>query len=471
MFRKKTAISRGFFMMLILLVASMMLSAVSVQADTLYLQEGPALSGYKIYFAEANGEASRFDRSEIGLSRLGGVLWQLGAQLETLEWRTGIPADADLIVIAGATTQLTADQTARLWSYLESDGSLLILADPVIGTGSRQQGTPSNAPLFSLMWSDMGMRARDDAVVTEGETQGTALIEALTTTDVESGDPLTADVDGELGFFRARSIQIDSAVQTFQTTALIFAPSDYYGEVGFNDYLTTGEAAYNIGTDTARGPLTLAATSINPTTNTRIALIGDRDFATNAGGLQSSPSRSAAFLYPENVRFLVRTIAWLLDADTAAAAELSFPTPGPTATPTITPTPLVVNADLGLTVDVNTDTPEEGGAIIYTFTVVNNGPDFAGGVNVTIPVPEGMTFVSATANTRQGYDARNNSWNVGDLGAQATGTLSLVLIANEGTTGATITITGTVNASALTDPNTEDNTASVDVQVSAGDGS
>ncbi len=469
MLRKRAVAPRGFLTAFMLSIAAMIVSALSVQADTLDIQDGPSLSGYKIYFAESNGEASRFDRSETGLSRLGGVLWQLGAEMETLEWRTGIPEDADLVVMVGS-SQLSADQTARLWSYLERNGHLLVLADPAIGTGSRQVGLSSTAPLFSLMWSDMGMRVRDDAVVTEGASPGAPLIEALTSTDVDSSHPLTAEVAGELAFFRARSIQIDAAIQTYDTTALIFSPRAYYGEIGFNEYLNGEPAAYNIGADTPRGSLTLAAVAMNPTTNTRVALIGDRDFATNAGGLQSSPSRSAAFLYPENVRFLVRTIAWLVGADTETATALTFPTPGPTSTPTTTPTPLVVHADLVLAMDVNTDSPEEGDAVVYTVTIANNGPDLARGVNVAIPVPEGMTFVSATATTRNGYDSRNNNWNVGDLDVQANGTLNIVFIANTGTRGSTITTAATVDANALNDPNTEDNSASIEIEVAASDG-
>ena len=43
------------------------------------LQDTPRLDGYKIYFTEENGEASRFDRSAFGLSRFAGLVRQLGA--------------------------------------------------------------------------------------------------------------------------------------------------------------------------------------------------------------------------------------------------------------------------------------------------------------------------------------------------------------------------------------------------------
>jgi len=60
--------------------------------------------------------AGGFDRSDLGLSRFAGLLSQLGANLFTLEWRTGFPTDADLIVIAGPVADLAPDQIARLWA-------------------------------------------------------------------------------------------------------------------------------------------------------------------------------------------------------------------------------------------------------------------------------------------------------------------------------------------------------------------
>ena len=72
-----------------------------------------------------------------GLSRFAGLLSQLGANLFTLEWRTGFPTDADLIVIAGPTTDLAPDQIARLWSYMNNKGRVLLLANAA--TGETQQ--------------------------------------------------------------------------------------------------------------------------------------------------------------------------------------------------------------------------------------------------------------------------------------------------------------------------------------------
>jgi hypothetical protein len=136
-----------------LLLLAGTLPSASVQAEGL-LQGVPRLEGFKIYFTEANGEPSRFDRNEGGLSRFAGLLWDLGATLETLDWRSSIPEDADLIIIPGPSDDITPDQIARLWSYLETNASLLLMVDPLGGTGRRVTGVQSGSGLFELTWSD-----------------------------------------------------------------------------------------------------------------------------------------------------------------------------------------------------------------------------------------------------------------------------------------------------------------------------
>jgi len=80
-------------LLLAALVGASALPPNRVQAGTA-LQGVPRLDGKNIYFSEAFGEASRFDRGPTGLSRFAGLLRLLGANLYTLEWRTGIAAVA-----------------------------------------------------------------------------------------------------------------------------------------------------------------------------------------------------------------------------------------------------------------------------------------------------------------------------------------------------------------------------------------
>ncbi len=325
------------------------------------------LDGYKIYFAEDNGEASRFDRSGSGISRLAGVLSQLGAQLYTLEWRNNVPVDADLVVIVGPARDLSPEQTARLWAYMSNNGGrVLVLTDPIVDP---VKAFPSQKGLFELTWTDMGVRALDAVVVKEGEmrtvtpgagiaggadaqatpsgtpsdtTSGPTpatfeaplLITDLLTADLNTTHPITQGVQGDLAFFGTRPVEVDGSLTN--TASLVTSGSEYYGEISYKDYLDTGTVTYTDGEDIARGALSLAAAASDPTTGARIVIIGDRDFATNASGLQTSPPNSPSFVYPGNVTFLLNAISWLVDAE---PENMSFPTPGPTpqSEPTSTP--------------------------------------------------------------------------------------------------------------------------------------
>jgi hypothetical protein len=310
----------------------------TVQADPV-LQDVPRLDGVNIYFTESAGEASRFDRSGSGLSHFGGLLGQLGANLYTLEWRTGIPADTDLIVIAGPTADLTPDQIARLWLYLSKGGRLLLLANTLSESRPQQRALPSAGGVFSLMWADLGLRGRDDVVVT-GESGAPAtdqpLVAQFTTAQWNTSDPTTQNLTGALAFSRARSLEVDASVQSFHATPLIFTSDQFYGEINYAQYLQDGTWEFNIGTDTTFGALPLAAASESTTTGARVVVIGDREFATNGAGLNTSPINSPSFVYPDNARFLLNATTWLLGKD---PVSMDFPTPAPTATATLRPSP------------------------------------------------------------------------------------------------------------------------------------
>ncbi|MBI1258726.1 MAG: hypothetical protein GC204_14755 [Chloroflexi bacterium] len=359
---------------LFFIMFSLSMRTTPVEAENL-LQNVPRLDGMNIYFTESSGEASRFDRTDPGLSRYAGLLSQLGANLFTLEWRTGFPTDADLIVIAGPTSDLAPDQIARLWSYVNNKGHLLLLTNPINENRTRALSTRSG--LFSLMWADMGLHALDDVVSIEGTTpiyatptpeptdeisateaaaataevaltatepaiigERPILITDFSTDQFDKSSPITQDLDGPLAFFTARSLEVDASIQSFVVTPLVFSPSTFYGESDYGHYLSDGTFNFNIGSDTTRGPLPLAAAFSNDHTASRIVVIGDREFATNGYGLRTSPPNSAAFVYPNNARFLLNATTWLLDKESVA---VEFPTAAPTATVTITPSPTPTN--------------------------------------------------------------------------------------------------------------------------------
>jgi len=487
-------ILHAFIVVIVVAFASIVVFSPTPQVDAAtLLQDTPSLSGFKIYFTEANGEASRFDRSGDGLSRFAGLLSELGAELETLEWRTTFPTDADLIVIAGPPDDLDPSQTARLWTYITGGGKVLLLADPLRMERGRPWGVGIESGLMQLLWTDMGVRVRNDIVLTEGfvpvEQIATPVPEAtaeataepvavavptvvieppptinFTTTDVSGDQPILAGITEPLAFFGARSIEIDLSARAFPVQPLVFSSGEFYGENNIPAFYEGGVALYNIGEDVSPGFLPLATALENSDTGTRIVLISDRDFATNGGGLQSSPPNTGAFLYPGNVRFLLNSVAWLLGADTV---ELTFPTPGPTATPTLAPTPetvdpLAVQTDLAVSVSVSNIRPVEGEIIIYDITVVNNGPEVAEFVEVTDELPTGIQYILGSGGA---FDGETNKWIIEGLEPNQGETLRLVVGVLRGTANTTITNQVVVSSEVLTDTDANNNTATAEIQV------
>jgi hypothetical protein len=334
--------------------------------------EMPDLNGINIYFSETNAEASQFDRSVKGVSRFAGLLRLSGANLFTLEWRKGIPEDADLIIIPSPSTDLSADLVARLWAYLQRGGKVLVIADPIDNRGAVSRALTTTG-LFQLTWNDLGFQARQDVIVYEGDYRQNnveeldregnitfefsgelpELITRFQTSRISDSHPITRELDPILAsnvsgtrlsrsnmntffFDGVRSIEIDASLDDSTVTPLIFTDNpDIYGETDFTRYLTNGYVEYNIGTDSQRGDLVLAASYEDLSVNSRMILVSDGDFVANGGGFVTSPSYSGSFVYPMNVQFMLRSVAWLLDREPVI---VDLPTPAATTTATTTPT-------------------------------------------------------------------------------------------------------------------------------------
>ncbi|MBK9123553.1 MAG: hypothetical protein IPM16_10610 [Chloroflexi bacterium] len=356
-------------MLLTLIVGAIRVDSIPVLAqDT--VGSLPDLSGANIYFSETYQEMSQFDRSDAGISRFAGLLRLAGANLFTLEWRKGIPDDADLIVIANPSTDIAADNVARLWTYLQSGGRVLLLADAFDRAGAITKALPPTT-FFQLAWSDLGLQAAPTVIVREDGTAPLELRETNAQGDVTfefSGEvpvlaidfytrrvdvshPITSGLLPLLGagaedatpnlnslfFMGARPLQIDASIQDFSVTPLVLSDiPNIYAETNYARYATARYSEYNIGSDSQRGDMILAAAYEDGDSSGRMVLIGDGDVIRNGTGFVTAPSYSGAFVYPVNVQFALRSVFWLLDSEQAV---IDLPTPGPTATATITPSP------------------------------------------------------------------------------------------------------------------------------------
>ena len=121
-------------------------------------------------------------------------------------------------------------------------------------------------------------------------------------------------------------------------------------------------------------------------------------------------------------------------------------------------------ADLSVSKAVDAASPLEGGEVVYTVVVRNNGPLDATGVELTDRLPVGVSYGSDDAGTS--YDSGSGVWTVGTLSNGETKTLHITatVVAAGGTT-----ITNTASVSGLEpDPVPGNDSASVDVTVASG---
>ena len=139
------------------------------------------------------------------------------------------------------------------------------------------------------------------------------------------------------------------------------------------------------------------------------------------------------------------------------------------STPSNSITPIAcppASADIAITKTVDNPTPNLNDNVTFTITATNNGPDIANGIQVSDPLPSGLSYQNSTATQGDAgiYFAPGSVlvWPVGTLldGNSATLTMSFGV----GATG-TITNTATKTAETELDPNTNNDSASATIIV------
>ncbi|UII80488.1 proprotein convertase P-domain-containing protein [Flagellimonas sp. CMM7] len=105
--------------------------------------------------------------------------------------------------------------------------------------------------------------------------------------------------------------------------------------------------------------------------------------------------------------------------------------------------------DLAVSKTVDDSTPGEGSNIVYTLSIVNNGPVDATNVSLTDVLPAGVSYVSDDGS----YNSGTGVWTIGTLNNGNTATLNITASVDGGTSGSTITNTITSVTADQTDSN------------------
>jgi len=229
----------------------------------------------KIYFLTGHGERSIHDEDNIGFSNLAEQLAGENFSVNELSLSsgTGIPSDCNILIVAGPEQDILTFEREALSQYLEGGGRALFLIDPFTSCDNITEAV-----------SGYGIFPENTVIVDRSGmlTSGSYLTPVVN----RYGDHIITRGFKYFSFFpQARSVRKLKTESRIKVTNLCFTNENAYSETDINLVLE-GKTRFDSGADEA-GPLPLAAVSsvsadeVSSGSETRIAVFGDSDFASN----------------------------------------------------------------------------------------------------------------------------------------------------------------------------------------------
>jgi ABC-type uncharacterized transport system involved in gliding motility auxiliary subunit len=230
----------------------------------------------KIYFVTGHGEHDPDSAAEDGMSQLRELLKRDNLEVSKATLLSGsVPADCDLLVIAGPKTPLTDVEKSTLSGYLEKGGRALVLLDPVLAKQQRASGLEEFLKAY-------GVLVNDDLVIDPARKLPFFDLSAVYVSDFRSHPA----VDGLQGLAVllpvARSVTTVSAPGA-NSTILLTTSDKGWGETNLDRLVGTGQAEKDAKDTAGPVPLGVAAQSEkDKDEGWRLAVFGNSAFATNA---------------------------------------------------------------------------------------------------------------------------------------------------------------------------------------------
>lgn len=321
----------------------------------------------------------------------------------------------------------------------------------------------------------------NDSAPSSGIAQVIVVVQGQTVTATVTGNTWSAVIPGTLvdGTYDVQATAIDKAgnqASTTATGALIInsiAP-------GVTNVSTTA-AANSTFTNGQSLTITISFSSSVVVTGTPHLALNNGATATFFSGSGSStlnfvysvgPGQSVSPLDYASVTALTLNGGTIRDA-ASNDAILALPTIGldGLAAKNITINSPAIVSDVQVTISPLSATTLPGGTIAYTITVTNLGPNAATGITLTDTLPAGVSFGSQAQISGSPVTLGNSGNTVNDtiasLAAGASATIRLVAnVSMDAVGGTTVNNTVTV-ASASLDTNSQNNTATASVTVTA----
>jgi ABC-type uncharacterized transport system involved in gliding motility auxiliary subunit len=265
----------------------------------------------KVYFTQGHGEKSTDSSERNGYNGISSALGRDNYAVDkvVLAQSQDVPADASVVVIAGPTSDVLPPEGDMLKRYLAKGGHLLVLLDP-----PEEKGGPM--PVLEGLLKEWAIEAGNDVVVDAsglGQLLGTDA--SVPVAAKYSQHPITNGFGVLTAYPLARSItaRTEGANGRFPQT-IVETSERSWAETNIKELRASGKVEPNPEAGDKAGPVSIAAavsatapdaatpaepekeeaseaskTDEAPKPETRLAVIGDSDFAANfALGIQGN---------------------------------------------------------------------------------------------------------------------------------------------------------------------------------------
>jgi len=228
-----------------------------------------------VYFVTGHGE-QRLDSSDRrrGYSSAGAALRREFYDVRPLNLLAAaeVPADANVVVVAGPRTDLLTAELATLAAYVERSGNALFMLDP------------QTAPSLSAFLDRYGVKVGDDVVVDPENRLFAGDYLTMTVPGLSDRHPVSVALKAPPLFSQARPI-VFAGVPGARVTGIELlrsAPTSW--RTPDLDVLRTGVASFTSGRD-QHGPIPVGVSvlvdALRSARPARLIILGDSDFANN----------------------------------------------------------------------------------------------------------------------------------------------------------------------------------------------
>ena len=254
----------------------------------------------KVYFLGGHGEKSTTDSERAGYNQIADALKRDNYEFDTLVLAQSneIPADATVLVSAGPRTDVLEQEVPLLRDYLNKSGKLLVLLDP-----PDDLKTYPSMPRLEGLLAEWGLQATKSVVVdVSGRTQVATMPVAA---PPYPAHPITDRFDLLTAFQLARTIAptavipegrtpqpfLQTAQRSWSETTMsqleqanldTLAPETDKGDTTGPVTIGMAVAVPNKAPEPAKPAEGGAAEPPPPAPETRVAVVGDSDFASNS---------------------------------------------------------------------------------------------------------------------------------------------------------------------------------------------